>query len=183
MESLEEINQLLKELDLTLKPFYKDAENDLYEIYKEVIETGAQFPTECHSKEEFYRTFLFLNEHVYVCYSTLLNKVIGGFYIKSNFPGRSNHIANAGYMVKSTVRNRGIGKLLVKASLQIAKNLGFKAMQYNMVLSQNTIAVKLYEKLGFNIAGVIPEAVRNPNGLYQDGYIMHRMLDPSTGTT
>lgn len=63
-----------------------------------------------------------------------------------------------------------------KASLHIAKDQGFQAMQFNMVLSQNKLAVKLYQKLGFNIAGTLPEAVRNPDGSYQDGYVMYRKL-------
>jgi ribosomal protein S18 acetylase RimI-like enzyme len=49
-------------------------------------------------------------------------------------------------------------------------------MQFNMVLSQNTIAIKLYEKLGFKTAGTIPQAIRNPNGSYQDGYVLFRKL-------
>lgn len=45
-------------------------------------------------------------------------------------------------------------------------------MQFNMVLSQNILAIKLYKPLVFNILGILPEAVRNPNGSYQDGYMM-----------
>lgn len=52
-------------------------------------------------------------------------------------------------------------------------------MQFNMVLSQNVIAIKLYQKLGFNVIGTIPHAIRNPDGSYQDGYIMHRKLERS----
>jgi ribosomal protein S18 acetylase RimI-like enzyme len=72
---------------------------------------------------------------------------------------------------------QGIGTLLVNASLEIAKNLGFQAMQFNMVLSQNVIAMKLYGKLGFKIIGTIPQAIRNPDGSYQDGYILFRTLN------
>lgn len=65
---------------------------------------------------------------------------------------------------------------MIKASLHLAKELGHQAMQFNMVLSQNQLAVKLYQRLGFNIVGTIPEAVRNPDGSFQDGYVMHRTL-------
>ena len=80
-------------------------------------------------------------------------------------------------MIKSSHRGQGIGTLLINASLEIAKNLGFQAMQFNMVLSQNLIAVKLYQKLGFNIVGTISNAIRNPDGSYQQGYILHRELN------
>ncbi len=103
--------------------------------------------------------------------------VIGGFYLKPNYSGRSGHIANAAYMIKSTHRGQGIGTLLIKASLHIAKSLGLSAMQFNMVLSQNVGAIKLYEKLGFEIVGTIPHAIRNANGSFQDGYSMYRRID------
>jgi ribosomal protein S18 acetylase RimI-like enzyme len=80
-------------------------------------------------------------------------------------------------MIKSTHRGQGIGTLLVKASLEVAKDLGFQAMQFNMVLSQNVTALKLYQKLGFNIIGSIPRAIRNPDGSYQQGHVLHRELN------
>jgi ribosomal protein S18 acetylase RimI-like enzyme len=83
-------------------------------------------------------------------------------------------------MIKSEFRGQGVGTLLIKGSLQIAKDLGFHAMQFNMVLSQNNGAVRVYQKLGFEIKGIIPKAVRNPDGTFQDGYIMYRNLDDFT---
>jgi ribosomal protein S18 acetylase RimI-like enzyme len=79
-------------------------------------------------------------------------------------------------MVKNSHRGKGIGTLLLRASLEIAKNRGFQAMQFNMVLSENVIAVKLYDKLGFKRIGTIPQAIRNPDGSYQDGFILFRTL-------
>lgn len=176
MENLQEIDKQLNQLGFTLKPFSQEDENCLYDIFKEVVDSGSQFPYECNSIQEFYHQFLNPMSHVYVCHS-LTGEVIGGFYIRSNFPGRSNHIANAAYMIRGTYRGQGIGTLLAKASLHIAKDLGFQAMQFNMVLSQNVVATKLYQKLRFNIVGTLPEAIRNPDGSYQDGYIMYRKLD------
>lgn len=172
---LQGIHKQLGKLGLMLKPFCQEDEEPLYTIFKDVVETGSQFPYECSSLQEFYRQFLDPKSHVYVCHSST-GEVVGGFYIRSNFSGRSNHIANAAYMIKEGYRGQGIGKLLVNASLEIAKGLGFQAMQFNMVLSQNIVATKLYQKLGFNIVGTLPQAIRCPDGSYQDGYIMHRLL-------
>jgi len=165
----------LNDLGYTLDPFRQEDENGLYEIFKEVVDSGCQFPYEKNTIEEFQRQFLNPQSKVYVCYSPS-HEVVGGFFIRSNFPGRSNHIANAAYMVKASHRGQGIGTHLIQASLHLAKDLGFQAMQFNMVLSQNTIATNIYQKLGFNIIGTIPEAIRNPDGSYQAGYIMHRNL-------
>lgn len=175
-ESLPEIFNRLSQMGYTLNLFNQKDEEALYEIFQEVVNSGSQFPYECSSLEEFHRQFFIPKGQVYVCHS-LDGKVIGGFYLRANYSGRSSHIANAAYMIRHTYRGKGLGSLLIKASLHFAKDLGFQAMQFNMVLSQNALAIKLYEKLGFSIVGVIPQAVRNPSGNFQDGYVMHRKID------
>jgi len=176
IESLPEIFSHLGQLGYTLNLFDEKDEKGLYEIFQEVVDSSSQFPYECSSIEEFHRQFFTPQGQVYVCHS-LEGEVIGGFYLKANYSGRSSHIANAAYMIRNTYRGKGVGSLLVKASLHLAKDLGLHAMQFNMVLSQNKLAVKLYERLGFNIVGTIPQAVRNLDGSFQDGYVMHRKLD------
>jgi len=162
-------------VDVIVRPFEKEDEDALYEIFQEVVDTGTQFPYESSSREEFRRQFFSTQSQVFVCLSPA-NELIGGFYLKANYSGRSNHIANAAYMLKKSAQGKGIGTELVKASLQLAKERGFAAMQYNMVLSQNKIAVKLYHKLGFKIVGTIPNGVRNPDGSYQDGFVMYKKI-------
>lgn len=176
MENLAELYKKLKELGYTLQLFSHEDKEGLYTIFRHVVDSGSQFPYECNSFEEFQRQFFTPQARVYVCRS-LSHDVVAGFYLKPNFSGRSRHIANAAYMVREDCRGKGLGTLLIKASLLLAKELGFQAMQFNMVLSQNVGAVKLYQKLGFSIAGTLPEAVRNPDGTYQTGYIMYRKLE------
>lgn len=176
IEKLSKIYSRLDQLGYVLDLFNKKDEKGLYEIFQEVVDSGSQFPYECNSIEEFHRQFFTPQGRVYVCRS-LEGEIIGGFYLKANYSGRSSHIANAAYMIRNTYRGKGVGSLLIKASLHFAKDLGFHAMQFNMVLSQNKLAIKLYERLGFNIVGTIPQAVRNPDGSFQDGYVMHRNLD------
>lgn len=172
---LPEITQRLGQMGYSLDLYNEKDEEALYQIFQEVVDSGSQFPSECSSREEFHRQFFTPKGHVYVC-SSSSGKAVGGFYLRANSSGRSSHIANAGYMIKSTYQGKGLGTLLVKASLHLAKDLGFQAMQFNNVLSQNTPAVKLYKRLGFSVAGTIPEAIRNPSGTFQDTYVMHRQL-------
>lgn len=176
MESLSEICKQLGDLGYAFDRFAPKDEASLYEIFREVVETGKQFPYESSSREEFQRQFLNPQGKVYVCRSAA-QEVVGGFYIRANYSGRAEHIANAAYMIRSQSRGQGIGTLLVKASLQIAKELGFKTMQYNMVFSQNEGAVRLYQRLGFSIVGILPDAIRNPDSSYQDGYVMSRSIN------
>lgn len=176
IENFEETHKQLHQLGCKLETYKLDDEEDLFLIFKEVVDTGCQFPYESSSRKEFHAQFFGPTSQVYVCRSSQ-GHVIGGFYLKPNYSGRSVHIANAAFMIKSTHRGLGIGTLLINASLQIAKSLGFLAMQFNMVLSQNEGAIKLYEKLGFQIIGTIPNAIRNPDGSFQDGHIMYRSID------
>lgn len=158
-----------------IQPYSEQDYEQLYGIFREVVDTGVQFPYESSSREEFDLRFFAERSQIWV-YKTDQEGVLGGFYLKANYPGRSAHIANAAYMIRSTHRGQGLGKRMCQASLDLAKEQGFRAMQYNMVLSQNTLAVNLYKKLGFSIVGTIPEAVRNPDGTFQDGCVMYKKL-------
>jgi DNA-binding MarR family transcriptional regulator/L-amino acid N-acyltransferase YncA len=175
IESSQQVVQQLTKLEVTVTPFTQNDEDGLYAIFQEVVDSGSQFPYECSSRQEFHRQFLQLPERVYVCHNAT-GEVIGGFYIRPNFPGRASHIANAAYMMRANARGRGIGSLAIKASLHLACSFGYQTMQFNLVLSKNVLAVKLYERLGFTITGTIPNAVRSGDNSYQDGYIMHRSL-------
>lgn len=181
IESWPEIITQLSQLGYSLDLFEQKDEKDLYEIFREVVEAGSQFPYECSSIEEFRRQFFTPQGKVYVCHS-LQGEVVGGFFLRANYSGRANHIANSAYMIRKKDRGKGIGSLLIKASLHLAKKQGFKAMQYNLVLSQNPLAVKLYERLGFNIIGTIPHAIRNADGTSQDAHIMHRKIENNSET-
>jgi ribosomal protein S18 acetylase RimI-like enzyme len=85
-------------------------------------------------------------------------RLAGSYYLKPNFPGRGAHIANAGYFVVADLRDRGIGECLVLDSLARARSLGFDAMQFNLVFASNP-ARRLYERLGFEAVGRVPEAI------------------------
>ncbi len=102
--------------------------------------------------------------------------IAGAYIIRPNQLGWGAHIANAAYMVDNRFRSQGIGKALGEHSLQIAKAAGYRAMQYNFVISTNTSAVRLWQSLGFDIIGAIPEAFLHPEQGYVDAYIMYRKL-------
>ena len=100
----------------------------------------------------------------------------GAFYLKPNWPGRSGHIVNAGFIVAPEWRNKGLGRLLGMTMLDDAKQLGYRSVIFNLVFSENLIARRLWEQLGFRQLGIIPGAVRKNTGTYQDAAIMFRSL-------
>jgi GNAT superfamily N-acetyltransferase len=102
--------------------------------------------------------------------------ILGSYYLKANGMGPSRHICNCGYMVSEFARGKGIAKTLCQHSQQIARELGFRAMQFNAVVSSNKIAVSLWQKLGFSIVGTIPEGYLHRRLGYVDSYVMHKKL-------
>jgi ribosomal protein S18 acetylase RimI-like enzyme len=103
-------------------------------------------------------------------------KIGGIFYITQNFPDLASHIANAAYMVSTEARGKGIGRKMAKFSIEEARKLGFKAMQFNFVVKSNENAVKLWKSLGFEIIGEIPEAFQQVEQGLTNALIMHRKL-------
>lgn len=104
-------------------------------------------------------------------------QILASYYIKPNAMGPSNHICNCGYMVSTAARGKGIARQLCLHSQTLALELGFKAMQFNSVVSTNEAAVALWKALGFKIIGTIPAAYRHRTLGYVDSYIMHKLLE------
>lgn len=80
-------------------------------------------------------------------------------------------------MVAEAARGKGVAREMCLHSQTIAVELGFKAMQFNSVVSTNEIAVKLWQSLGYNIIGTIPKAYRHRIHGLVDSYIMHKWLE------
>jgi L-amino acid N-acyltransferase YncA len=103
--------------------------------------------------------------------------VIGTYYLKPNQPGPGSHVCNCGYVVSDGARGQGVATLMCLHSQQEAVRLGFRAMQYNLVVSTNDGAVRLWKKLGFDVVGTLPGAFRHPRMGFVDAFVMFKRLD------
>jgi GNAT superfamily N-acetyltransferase len=103
-------------------------------------------------------------------------RVLGCYVLRENRGGRGAHVANASYAVSESARGRGVGRALGEHSLQEARRRGFRAMQFNFVVSTNDGAVRLWRSLGFDVVGTLPGAFRHPRLGLVDAYVMHRLL-------
>jgi len=103
-------------------------------------------------------------------------KILGTYYLKTNQAGPGNHVCNCGYMVSSLARGRGLATSMCEHSQTIAKELGYKAMQYNFVASTNEGAIRLWHKLGFETVGKLPKAFNHPTNGFVDAFIMYKWL-------
>ena len=108
--------------------------------------------------------------------AALGGEVVGMYAVRANQPGLGDHVANAGYMVRPGYDGRGIGAAMCAHSLDEARAAGFRAMQFNAVVSSNARAVALWQRLGFAIVGTVPGAFRHRTLGDVDIHVMHRFL-------
>ncbi len=104
-------------------------------------------------------------------------QVLGTYYIKTNQSGPGKHVCNCGFMVSAGYRGRGLATAMCLHAQEIAKDLGYKAMQFDFVTSNNEAAIRLWIKLGFATVGRIPKAFLHPTKGYVDALVMYKWLE------
>jgi ribosomal protein S18 acetylase RimI-like enzyme len=102
--------------------------------------------------------------------------ILGTYYLMANQRGGGAHVANCGYMTSPSAQGKGVARAMCLDSLERARERGYRAMQFNHVVSTNTRAVKLWQSLGFEIVGTLPNAFNHPVHGYVDSYVMFRAL-------
>ena len=102
--------------------------------------------------------------------------VVGTYYLRPNSLSLGAHVANAGYVVAESCRRQGIGSRLCQHSLQLARQLGFRLMQFNLVVSTNTAGIRCWQRNGFAIAGTLPGAFRHRRLGHVDALVMVQSL-------
>ena len=148
---------------------------EMYLIFKEVIKKGDTYVfSPSTTKEEAYSYWFGKGIESFVVEDN--GKIVGMYKIIANQIDLGSHVANASFMVSSKEQGKGIGKTMGEHCLKTAKEKGFKAMQFNFVVSTNYGAVKLWEKLGFEIVGTLPKAFKHMELGYVDAYVMYRFL-------
>ncbi|EDX85723.1 acetyltransferase, GNAT family [Synechococcus sp. PCC 7335] len=128
------------------------------------------------SEGEAYRVWVEEPHETYVALEEGDDRILGTYYIKPNQPTLGAHVCNCGYVVATTARGRGIATAMCIHSQQEAKQLGFIAMQFNLVVSTNISAIRLWQKLGFEIIGTLPKAFRHSAVGFVDALVMYKTL-------
>jgi L-amino acid N-acyltransferase YncA len=88
--------------------------------------------------------------------------VLGSSKMGPNRPGPGAHIGTASFMVDPAARGRGVGRALAEDMVRWHRDQGFHGIQFNAVVESNTAAVRLWQDLGFEIVGTVPDAFRHP---------------------
>ncbi|MCS3901878.1 ribosomal protein S18 acetylase RimI-like enzyme [Methanococcus voltae] len=136
------------------------------DIWNNIVDEGIAFPNDkslnLESASEFF------SSQTYTGVAIDNSEVVGLYILHPNNVGRCGHIANSSYAVKQGQRGKSIGKKLVKHSLEIAKQKGFRLLQFNAVVASNEVALHLYKKLGFKQLGIIPGGFLSKDNEYLD---------------
>ena len=154
-----------------------EADRDaIWEIFHDVIAPGDTYAFDPQMSRQDALTYWFRSDtHTYVAEQD--RHVVGTYILRPNQSGGGSHVANAAFIVALKARGQGIGRAMGEHCLREARRLGFRAMQFNFVVSTNEGAIRLWKQLGFEIVGTLPDAFRDPEKGYVDVYIMFRSLN------
>lgn len=163
-------------MDITVRVYQDSDIAEMVRIWNEVIDEGIAFPQEDFLTEETGRSFFAAQTYCGVAECRKSSKIYGMYILHPNNIGRCGHIGNASFAVSFDSRGLHIGEKLVMDCLEQAKQLGFKVLQFNAVVSSNTHARHLYERLGFVGLGTIPGGFRMKDGHFEDICLYYHQL-------
>ena len=147
----------------------------VWAIMEPIIRAGETYslPREM-SKEDALAYWLSAEREVFVAEDN--GEIVGTYGLQANQKGGGAHVANCGYMTAVSATGRGVARAMCADSLDRARERGFRAMQFNFVISTNQRAVRLWQSFGFRIVGRLPGAFQHPTLGYVDAFIMYRDL-------
>jgi ribosomal protein S18 acetylase RimI-like enzyme len=145
------------------------------EIIVPVIREGATYALDpAMSEGEALAYWLGPDKETFVAEAN--GEIVGTYYLRDNQAGGGSHVCNCGYMTHPSAGGRGIARGMAEHSITHARQRGYRAMQFNFVVSTNDRAVGLWQRLGFAIVGRLPQAFRHPERGYVDALVMFRTL-------
>jgi ribosomal protein S18 acetylase RimI-like enzyme len=159
-----------------IRTFQPEDWPQLWPILHAVFAAGDTYAFSPSSTEADIRAaWIDLPQATYVAVSDK-GDLIGTYILKPNQPGLGSHVCNCGYVVAEAARGKGVAAMLCEHSQSEARALGYRAMQFNLVVSTNEVAVRLWQRLGFSIVGTLPGAFKHCRAGYVDAYVMYKSL-------
>lgn len=160
---------------MTIRKATKFDYDEVWDIFSAVIKTGDTYVFHPDTPKSELQKYWFA-DYMTTFVAEEGDQILGTYIIKPNQVGLGDHIANCSYMVNPNAQGRGVGKELCEHSLQFAGAQGYKAIQFNIVVSTNHGAVGLWKKYGFEIVGTTPNGFRHAERGFVDTYIMYKEL-------
>lgn len=167
---------IMKSLGITIRPYRDQDWPSVWTIIKPVFRAGETYAFSPEiSEQEAQKLWIEKPEVTYVAAGGYAG-ILGTYYIKPNQPTLGAHVCNCGYIVSEQARGQGIASAMCEHSQHEAATRGYRAMQYNLVVTTNQVAVQLWKKLGFEIIGTLPKSFRHAQLGYVDAHVMYKQL-------
>jgi ribosomal protein S18 acetylase RimI-like enzyme len=158
-----------------IRPYRASDWQTLWPLLRATFQAGDTYVFAPESTEqEIHRAWIETPARIFVACDG--GGLLGTYFIKPNQVGLGSHVSNCGYIVSPIAQGRGIASLMCAHSQAEAVAMGFRAMQFNMVVSTNERAVRLWQHLGFTIIGRLPGAFRHQQLGFVDGLVMYKQL-------
>ncbi len=160
---------------MNLRPAVSSDADAIWSILEPTIRAGETYTLPREMDREQALGYWFSPDHtVFVAEDD--GEGLGTYYLRANQKGGGAHVSNCGYMTAAKASDRGIATAMCAHSLEYARTHGFRAMQFNFVVSSNLAAIHLWQKFGFATIGRLPDAFLHPGLGYVDALVMYRML-------
>ncbi len=157
---------------LQIRPYEAADWSALWALLEPVFRAGETFPHDpAITEAEALVAWVEQSQAVMVALDAA-GALVGTYYLRPNSLALGAHVANAGYVVADHCRRQGIGSRLCQHSLQAARRLGFRLMQFNLVVSTNTAGIRCWQRNGFQVVGTLPGAFRHKRLGYVDALVM-----------
>jgi ribosomal protein S18 acetylase RimI-like enzyme len=160
---------------MLIRPATKDDAAAIWSIIGPVIRAGETYTLPSNlSEADALSYWMGPDRQTFVAVAD--GRVVGTYYLRANQAGGGDHVANCGYITDPAAAGQGIARRMAEHSLELARSQGFRAMQFNFVVSTNERAVRLWQSLGFEVVGRLPLAFHHPARGYVDALVMFRSL-------
>jgi ribosomal protein S18 acetylase RimI-like enzyme len=160
---------------MLIRPATDRDSSAIWAIMEPIIRAGETYTLPRDMNQESALAYWFSPEReVFVAEDS--GEIVGTYCLQANQKGGGAHVANCGYMTAASATGRGVARAMCTHSLDRARERGFRAMQFNFVVSTNDRAVRLWQNCGFEIVGRLPGAFQHPTHGYVDAYVMYCTL-------
>jgi RimJ/RimL family protein N-acetyltransferase len=162
-------------MTIAIRPATAADGDAVWAMLEPVIRAGDVFALAADMDREAALAYWFAEGHwVFVAEDD--GQAVGSYYLRANQRGGGGHVCNCGYVTAQDAGGKGVAGAMCRDSLQFGKAQGFRAMQFNFVVSKNVAAVHLWRKAGFEIVGKLPGAFLHPVAGYVDALLMWKEL-------